>query len=342
MLDIISGLQNWTQQGKKIAIATVTKTWGSAPRKVGAALAISEEMEMLGSVSGGCVEGAVVKEAMEVLKTGQPKQLSFGVTDENAWEVGLSCGGELHVFLEPFLTEQAEGKIIWEEIQQGISKNEGCIWISKMEGTKSKYSLVFPDGRTMGNQLDNSVQSLAQESYSQRKSQVIKGDEESYFAHVFPRKSQLLIIGAAHITVDLVDLAQQFGFECIVIDPRGIFSEKTQFRVAPDQLFVDWPAEVLPNFSLDAYSYAVLLTHDPKIDDQALHLLMDSDVGYIGALGGRKTHKKRVARLQEAGVSEEKIDRIHGPIGMDINAQTAQEIALSILGELIQAKNQFL
>ena len=342
MLDIISGLQNWTQQGKKIAIATVTKTWGSAPRKVGAALAISEEMEMLGSVSGGCVEGAVVKEAMEVLKTGKPKQLSFGVTDENAWEVGLSCGGELHVFLEPFLTEQSEGNAIWEEIQRRVSQNEGCIWVSRMGESKSMYSLVTPEEKTIGVPLGESIHKLAKESYSQRKPRVLEQDGDRYFAHVFPRKSQLLIIGAAHITVDLVDLAQQFGFECIVIDPRGIFSEKTQFRVAPDQLFVDWPAEVLPNFSLDAYSYAVLLTHDPKIDDQALHILMDSDVGYIGALGGRKTHKKRVARLQEAGVSEEKIARIHGPIGMDINAQTAQEIALSILGELIQAKNQFL
>ncbi|MEM6628928.1 MAG: XdhC family protein [Bacteroidota bacterium] len=342
MLDIISGLQDWTQKGKRIALATVTKTWGSAPRKVGAALAISEDMEMLGSVSGGCVEGAVVKEAMEVLNTGVPKSLSFGVTDENAWEVGLSCGGEVHVFLEPFLTEQSEGNLLWEEIQRCISENEGCVWISKMGGVKSFSSVVQPESKLLGSAIDHSVQSLALEAYGQRKSGIIQKEDQNYFAHVFPRKSQLLIIGAAHITVDLVDLAQQFGFECIVIDPRGIFSEKTQFRVPPDQLFVDWPAEVLPNFTLDAYSYAVLLTHDPKIDDQALHILMDSNVAYIGALGGRKTHKKRVNRLQEAGVEEEKIARIHGPIGMDINAQTAQEIALSILGELIQAKNQFL
>ena len=342
MLDIFSDLQAWTQQGKKIALATVTKTWGSAPRKVGAVLAISEEMEMLGSVSGGCVEGAVIKEAMEVLKTGVPKNLSFGVTDENAWEVGLSCGGELHVFLEPFLTMNSQGEELWERIQSRVAANEGGVWMSKMGGNTTSHSLIFPDGTLSGETSHRPIIKQAQAAYSQRKAQIIEADSGAYFAHVFPRKSQLLIIGAAHITVDLVDLAKQFGFECIVIDPRGIFSEKTQFRVPPDELHIDWPAEVLPSYELDAYTYAVLLTHDPKIDDQALHILMDSKVAYIGALGGRKTHKKRVNRLQEANVPEEKIARIHGPIGMDINAQSAQEIALSILGELIQAKNQFL
>lgn len=342
MHDIFSDLQSWVQQGKKIALATVTKTWGSAPRKVGAALAISEDMEMLGSVSGGCVEGAVVKEAMEVLQTGTPKNLSFGVADEDAWEVGLSCGGELHVFLEPFLTQDKQGSTLWDHIQSRAADNHGSIWLSKMGGLSSSFSLILPDGTVLGEAPSPAIAVKALEAYSQRKAQIIQADEVSYFAHIFPPKSQLVIVGAAHITVDLVDLAKQFGFECIVIDPRGIFSEKTQFRIPPDQLHVEWPAEVLPSLNLDAYSYAVLLTHDPKIDDQALHILLDSNITYIGALGGRKTHKKRISRLKEAGIPDEKIARIHGPIGVDIHAQSAQEIALSILGELIQVKNKFL
>ena len=305
-------------------------------------MAISEDMEMLGSVSGGCVEGAVIKEALEVLQTGEPKNLSFGVADEEAWEVGLSCGGELHVFLEPFLTMDKKGEGLWTEIQGRAANNLGSVWLSKMGGTASSFSLMLPDGTLQGESLTSDISAKALEAYSQRKAQILQSGEESYFAHIFPPKSQLIIVGAAHITVDLVDLAKQFGFECIVIDPRGIFSEKTQFRTPPDQLHVEWPAEVLPSLNLDAYSFAVLLTHDPKIDDQALHVLLDSDIAYIGALGGRKTHKKRIARLKEAGVSEEKISRIHGPIGVDIHAQSAQEIALSILGELIQVKNKFL
>jgi len=152
----------------------------------------------------------------------------------------------------------------------------------------------------------------------------------------------MLIVGAAHITVDLVALAKQFDFETVVIDPRGIFSEKTQFPVQPDHLYVDRPAEILPTYDLDAYSFAVLLTHDPKIDDQALHLLLRSDIAYIGALGSRRTHAKRVKRLTEAGFSESEIEKIHGPIGVSINAKLPKEIALSILGQIIQVKNRYL
>ena len=152
----------------------------------------------------------------------------------------------------------------------------------------------------------------------------------------------MIIIGAAHITVDLVQLANMYGFETIVIDPRGIFSNKTQFTLPPDKIFEQYPSEVLGNYQLDAYTYAVVLSHDPKIDDNALHILLRSKVGYIGALGSRKTQAKRVARLQEAGFSEEEIGKIHSPVGVSINAKTPKEIALSIMAEVIQVKNEYL
>ena len=152
----------------------------------------------------------------------------------------------------------------------------------------------------------------------------------------------MMIIGAAHLTADLVDLAQQFDFETIIIDPRGVFTQKTHFKTPPDQTFEDWPAEVLPRFALDNYTYAVLLTHDPKIDDQAIHIFLKSDVAYIGALGGRKTQGKRRTRLLEAGFTEEEVDRIKGPVGININAKKPREIALSILAEAIQERNRYL
>ncbi|MEM1121104.1 MAG: XdhC family protein, partial [Bacteroidota bacterium] len=152
-------------------------------------------------------------------------------------------------------------------------------------------------------------------------------------------KSQLLIIGAAHITVDLVTLGKMYGFETIVIDPRGIFTNKTQFTTPPDQLYEKYPAEVLPDYDLDAHTYAVVLSHDPKIDDNALHILLKSDVAYIGALGSRKTQAKRVARLQEAGFDDATIAKIHSPVGLAIKAKTPKEIALSIMAELILTKN---
>ena len=181
------------------------------------------------------------------------------------------------------------------------------------------------------------------DTYQQRKTKAFQtANTDKWFAQVFPPKHHLVIIGAAHITVDLVHLAHYFGFETTVIDPRGVFANKTDFPTPPNALHVDWPAEILPEIPLNAYTYAVLLTHDPKIDDQALHILLRSKVAYIGALGSKKTHEKRVKRLTDAGFSLEEIGKINAPVGVNINAKSAREIALSIIGALVKAKNEFL
>ena len=338
MIEIKSEILPWVQAGKKFALATVIHTWGSSPRPVGSAMAISEEMEMIGSVSGGCVEGAVVKEALEVLKSNQPKHLSFGIADEEAWAVGLSCGGKMQVLLEPFIASTDSD--IWEALAEALSQNRGCCLVSKVNDEVSEHLLVFPDGTSIGKENDELMEA-GMKAYKERTHQLIELEGAQYFAQVFPRKSQMIIIGAAHITVDLVSFAHQFGFETIVIDPRGIFADKTQFVHPPDQLITDWPAEVMDQFTFDAYAYAVILSHDPKIDDQALHHLLRSEVAYIGALGSKRTHAKRVARLEKAGYTEAEIARIHAPVGVDINAKTPKEIALSIIAEIIQVKNEF-
>lgn len=344
MNEIFSGIYNWIEQKKPFALATVIQTWGSAPRLVGAAMAVSEDMEMIGSVSGGCVEGAVVQEALEVLKTGIPKRLHYGIKDEDAWTVGLSCGGQLHVFVEKFMgfDERAEEKTIGTTLTESIRSNQGCVLLSDMSGEKSSHVLTFPDGKMQGTQADSAIYDLGMAAYKTRKNQIVTHEGREYFVQVFPPKSQMLIIGAAHITVELVQQANLFGFETIVIDPRGIFTHKTQFTSPPDQLLEKWPAEVLPDFTLNEYTFAVILTHDPKIDDQALHLLLKSEVAYIGALGSKRTHAKRKVRLEEAGFSTDEIGRIHGPVGVSIHAKRPQEIALSIMAEIIQVKNQHL
>jgi xanthine dehydrogenase accessory factor len=158
---------------------------------------------------------------------------------------------------------------------------------------------------------------------------------------VAPRH-KLLIFGAAHIASELVKLAKPFGFEVIVIDPREFFTENHLFTEAPDRLEVAWPAEVLNDIPLTPFTYAVILSHDPKIDDQALEILLKSQVAYIGALGSRKTHAKRLERLRIAGFDDVMLERIKSPVGVDIKAQSAQEIALSIVAELIQEKNRFI
>ncbi|MEM7655892.1 MAG: XdhC family protein [Bacteroidota bacterium] len=344
MLDIFPQLQEWTQAKKNHAIATVISTWGSSPRVVGASLAISEQQEMLGSVSGGCVEGAVVREAMRLLPENQASRLDYGVSDDDAWTVGLSCGGKLSVWLEPGMAqdERAEERAAWQALSKAVANQSGGVLIHDLSGNRSAHGFWQPDDSVIGTLEDAVVQPLAEQAFRERKSQLMSQGERTYFAKVFPCPSQLLVIGVAHITVDLVELAKSFGFETVVVDPRGIFTQKTPFSTPPDQLHENWPQEVLPQLELGPYTYAALLTHDPKVDDPAIHLLLDSEVAYIGALGGRKTQQKRRNRLAEAGYSEEQIARIRGPIGLNIHAKTPREIALSILAEIIQVKNQHL
>lgn len=341
MKELLGQLQPWIEKGKSVAFARVIQTWGSSPRPVGAAMFISEDQEMIGSVSGGCVEGAVLKEAQQVLESGVARMVHYGVSDEDAWAVGLSCGGKIQVFIQPWIGKSNKNSEVTATLSEIVAANEGCVFVTALtEGAVS--SLLLPDGKTMGASLPAEIVMRANESFSQRKNETASMGAVNYFIQALPRKSQMLIIGAAHITVDLVQLASQFGFETIVIDPRGTFARNTSFVVQPDKILERYPSEVLSNFPLDNATYAVILSHDPKIDDNALEVLLKHPVAYIGALGSRKNHEKRTARLLEKGFSSEEIARINAPIGVDINAIGAREIALSIMAAVVQAKNKYL
>lgn len=339
MLDIFSDIENWVQAHKKFALATVVETWRSAPRLVGSAMAISEDMEILGSVSGGCIEGAVIKEALKVIESGVPQLLKFGVSNEDAWTVGLSCGGKITVFVERFMALEASQEPVWQVLQEKVNCNQPSVLISKISGDKSQHLLVTPEGATVGDWQDNALIDIAQSAHEEHLSQIVAHQGEQLFVQEFPQKNRMVIVGAAHISLDLIDLANKFNFETIVIDPRKIFTKETRFLSKPAQLHQAWPEEILSEVPLDRDTYAVLLTHDPKIDDQALHILLRSKVAYIGCLGSKKTHAKRVARLQEAGLNEDEIARIHAPVGVNIHAKTPQEIALSVMAQVVEVKN---
>ncbi len=360
MQELLNKIDFFIKNNQKFATATVTQTWGSGPRPIGSMMLIGEDGTMSGSVSGGCVEGTIVRLSAEVLRDNMPKLMTFGVSDDEAWSVGLSCGGSIEVFIEPFFAfEEPE---MWQILRGCLENNQGAILSTKLNDLKAEHFLfltkkndVIFDKKNellIANNLIKNEELLIKNDYlihnslkafEQRKTQKLETlNNEIWFAQVFPPKQKLIIIGAAHITVDLVHLAHYFGFDTTVIDPRGIFAQKTDFPTPPNALHVDWPAEILPDLTLDAYTYAVLLTHDPKIDDQALHLLLRSNVAYIGALGSKKTHEKRVNRLLNAGFSAEEIGKINAPVGVNINAKSAREIAMSIIGALIKAKNEFL
>jgi xanthine dehydrogenase accessory factor len=337
MKELFPLLKQKVFEKQAFALATVATTWGSSPRPAGSVMAIFEDMTMAGSVSGGCIEGEVVRLGLEVLKTGKPIHKTFGISDDDAWTVGLSCGGKVSVWIEKFIAFDDENH--WNQLSNALETDKSVVLITNM--TTGQHQMGLPETeKWIFESTDKELQQAIEQKYHSNQTGIVHTSTgESLFIRVFPKKPRLFMIGAAHITVDLVRFAKDFDFKTIVIDPRGIFTKQTRFEIAPDQLIEAWPAEALSEEQFDAYDYAVILSHDPKIDDQALELFLNSRIKYIGALGSSKTHQKRVSRLLNMGFSETKIAEIYSPVGISIAARSAKEIALSIIAQIIQIKN---
>lgn len=313
----------WLAEGRDIALATVVQTWGSAPQPVGSQLLIDSDEMFLGSVSGGCVEGAVITAAVEVIETGKPKLMTFGVADEKAWELGLACGGKISVFVES-IDEVKAGFL--NDIVKAQRNRVAVALITDLESGQAR--LVHTNDMS----ADPLADELA-ESFRFDKSGIV-GEGGKTFVNVFNPALKLVVIGAVHIAQSLVPVAQMTGYDVTVIDPRGAFASEARFENV--QLFAEWPDEVLDGFDLDNRTAFVALTHDPKIDDPALRIALESECFYIGALGSRKTHAARLQRLQDVA----NLERIDGPIGLDIGGRGAPEIAISIMAKMISALRQ--
>lgn len=344
MRDIIDQIKLWIEEDREFVTATVIQTWGSAPRQVGSMMAITSDLQVAGSVSGGCVENAVIEEANSILKSGSNKILEFGVSDDTAWSVGLTCGGKIKVFVEKHLafTNRTFDMDIWESLVAAIENNIPIVLLTRLDEPSTPHLLFYQNGDYVGDLSKFTIRAkdIAIAAIRSRKSQETVVGDIPIFAHVFPRPDRLVIIGASHIAIPLVELAKKLEFETIVIDPRKIFADQQRFPVPPDSLIDLWPQVALDEIKLNEDTYVVLVTHDPKIDDPALHVLLKSPVAYIGALGSRKTHEKRKKRLSQAGFSQQEINRIHGPVGLDINAKSPVEIALSILAQVVKVKRE--
>jgi len=240
-----------------------------------------------------------------------------------------------------------ETRKVWDKLQNCILNNQPGVLLSPLAAESGNLEeneiplLVLPEeGENVGGFQNNREEALelAMAAYSGRENSIVEIAGKNSFIQVFPRQDQLMIIGAGHITIPLVRFAKELDFKTVVIDPRGVFSTPERFDVPPDKLISKWPDEVLNDWPLNEDTYAILLTHDPKIDDPALHILLKHDLPYIGALGSSRTHAKRCSRLEEAGIDKDSIKQIKGPAGADIGAQTAAEIALSMIAEVIAAK----
>ena len=307
----------WATGGAGAALATVVETWGSAPRRAGAQMVVSGAGDMMGSVSGGCVEGAVVVEAMEALEDGAPRLLEYGVSDGDAFAVGLACGGTIRVLVEPV------GPAMPAEMLDALVA-------ARAARTPAAYVV---DLESWDRRLDHDGHA---DRFARDRTGVDADGRTFVAIHNPPLR--LAIVGGVHIAQALVPMARLAGYDPVIIDPRAAFG--SQARFPGERVINDWPDEALAEVGLDTRTALVLLTHDPKLDDPALHLALRSCAFYIGALGSTRTHAKRVARLEEAGFGADDIARIHGPIGLDIGAASPAEIAVSILGEMVQTLRQ--
>lgn len=302
---------DYLKSGKRAAIATVVSTWGSAPRGIGSQLAISEDGVFEGSVSGGCVEGAVIIEAQDAITDGKCRLLEFGVADEDAFAVGLACGGTIKVLVEPI---DADGCLTKTDL------NDICV---------AHNSRNF---RSYQVNLSNFSRSEISDDAEQVR---LKHD---VFTMAYHPRMRMVIIGAVHITKTLSPMAKMAGYDVFLVDPRESFASTDRFP--NDKIVEGWSDEALQKIGVDKNTAVVALTHDPKIDIPALDVALKSEAFYIGALGSRKTHAKRIAELEALGFIPKDIARIKSPIGLDIGSRLPAEIAVSIIAEVTQELHQ--
>ena len=315
----------WHAEGRRVALATVIQTWGSAPQPVGSLLVIDAEGSFLGSVSGGCVEAEVIVEAANVIADGNPKNLEFGVEDKTAWSVGLACGGAIRIFVEP-LSRDPRPEPVLERLMRDVRARHKVALITHL-ATGARSLAHAP------NDVGQDLAPALADAFRCDKSVAVAGSDGEIFINVFNPTIRLIIVGAVHIAQPLVPMARALGYDVIIIDPRYAFATEERFGDAT--ISREWPDEALTKIGIDGRTALIALTHDQKIDDPALTSALASDAFYVGALGSRKTHAKRVERLLQGGVPQSDIDRIHAPIGLDIGGQGAAEIAVSIVAEIM-------
>ena len=336
MKELLPDIERWREAGKKVAIATVVQAYGSAPRRPGAKMAISEDGEFVGSVSGGCVENDVVEHARQVLDENHPRLVPYGISDEMAFNVGLACGGQIEVFIQPFgRAFPTEKPVAFAYTIDGQGQGNGLLaW----ESGKHRGSLGHGDdldARVAG----DAVAALREGRARELRYEDVDGGPLRVFVDTYPAQPTIYIFGGVHIGVALARLAKAMGgFRVVVIDARGAWATRERFADA-DEIHVMRADDFLQTHRLGSNAYVAVLSHDPKLDDPALIGALPTDARFVGAIGSPKTQRERRARLAAAGLTPEQVGRLYGPVGLDLGAQSPEEIALAILAQMVQAKN---
>ena len=329
MRDIAPVLDSWLAGEGPLALSTVVHTWGSGPRRPGARMTIDREGRIAGSVSGGCVESSVVETAREVIESGEPRLLRFAVSDELAWGVGLACGGSLTVFVE-----RADRELLGP-VREGMRRRDAVALAVVTAGPKLGESLVKVAGSPgIGSPA---LAGVAEAALAAGRPQATETEHGPVFCDVVLPSESLVIVGGVHIAQTLCGLAARVGYRPVICDPRPVFASPERFPGV--EIVNEWPEEGFRRIGLDASTAVATLTHDPKLDDPALALALESAAFYVGALGSRKTHARRLGRLKERGVSEDALARIAAPIGLPIGARTPDQIALAVMAQVVAARN---
>lgn len=310
----------WHRAGRGAVLATVVETWGSAPRQAGSQLAVAGDGTFMGSVSGGCVEGAVVTAAVEALAEGAARVLTFGVSDDQAFAVGLACGGTIGVLIEP--VGQAMPEPMLADLVAARAQRRAAAYLVNTKTWERRIAAPAKD--PMADVIDARMR--ADKSGT---------EEDGWFIAIHNPPLRMIVVGAVHIAQALLPMARACGYDPTLIDPRGAFGASARF---PGEVISDdWPDAALAALHPDARTAVVTLTHDPKLDDPALLAALASPAFYIGCLGSSRTHAKRLDRLRAAGVTDVQIARLKAPVGLDIGAKSPAEIAVSILAQITQS-----
>ena len=354
MRTLIATVRAWQDDGVAAGRAVVVRTFGSAPRPEGASLLVAADGRIAGSVSGGCVEGAAAEEIARARRDGVSRVVRYGISDEMAWDVGLACGGTVDVLVEPMVRP--------EVLAAATSAGAHAVAIplpsdappaafgphATGAGAPPGPSLVIEeDGSVSAGTLGEAAADLAVGAVAARRLadgrsgiEMVRvgGDERQVFVEVFPARPRLVVIGAVQMAIPLVALARTVGYGTVVIDGRAAFATAERFPDV-DRLVLGWPDEVADEVNLGPADAVAVLTHDPKFDEPAIVAAFDRGCRYVGAVGSRRTQADRRARLRAAGVTEEDLGRLAGPIGLDLGGRSPEETALAILAEIVAARH---
>jgi xanthine dehydrogenase accessory factor len=350
MKELLDTLATWTGEGTEVGRAVVVRTFGSAPRPEGAVLLYAADGRIAGSVSGGCVEGAAAEEIERARATGHSRVIRYGISDEQAWDVGLACGGTIDVLVEPSVPAAAVDAAVASLGAGG----HGAAVITPLPGDSppadfgqhtpgdgeppSPALVVHDDGRLDGSlgdaALDAALIEQAREALQRGLSRTVELGGRSLFVEVFPVRPRLVVVGAVEVARSLVRLARELGFETVVIDGRASFATPERFPDV-DRLVVGWPDEVADEIGLGPNDAVAVLTHDVKFDEPAIVEALRRGCRYVGAVGSRKTQGDRRKRLMEAGVTADELARLRGPVGLDLGGRAPSETALAILAEVV-------